>query len=344
MGGRDFCLWVSLRELWRSSHMLVSVLEYVLELRTVRMSQNLTRRLTEELMLCLWKAHVDDRKVIKTLFWEKERNLKSDTTTWFHVGPEQWKEKANWKQSVFFQLVWFHLVALVFLHRWRFWWRGTGEPRAAARGCAWCRHPATLQLLWGLAGDGVTAWDTLPPRDLLRLPETSDAAEGRDQIRSAEALKEEVIWIMACWQDMMERFLSQRRAIMDCPPLSLPYEVLKPFLIDYPLLHLHLLYSASLFRPVSFYKCVSYCFSFWFPLDLYRFSSFAFLFWCGLDCACSVFLKSWVQCLQDEFESSSSPPFWSDAVCVFINSLLLLNVRSVAFVQGGEVLAPVQLN
>lgn len=36
-----------------------------------------------------------------------------------------------------------------------------------------------------------------------------------------------------------------------------PYEVLKPFLImDYLLLHFHLLYSVSLFLPLSFYKCV----------------------------------------------------------------------------------------
>lgn len=48
-------------------------------------------------------------------------------------------------------------------------------------------------------------------------------------------------------------------------------------------------------------------------------------------------LKSWVQCLQVEFESSPSPQFWSDGVCVFIQSLLLLNVQSVAFCLGERV-------
>lgn len=130
---------------------------------------------------------------------------------------------------------------------------------------------ATPQLLWGLAGDGVTACYTLPPvtssvcLEPVTLPEVKTGSDRWSHCKR----KSTESWAhnSGLLTDMMESFLSQRRAIMDFSPP--PYEVLKPFLMDYLLLHLHLLYSVSLFLPISFYKCVFYCFSFWLPLDLF---------------------------------------------------------------------------
>lgn len=104
--------------------------------------------------------------------------------------------------------------------------------------------------------------------------------------------------------------------------------------MDYLLLHLHLLYSVSLFLPISFFLNVS--FTAFLPDFLWFATVSLLLHFCFgvVWIAPALCLKSRVQCLQIEFESSSSPQFWSDGVCVFIKSLLLLNVQSVAFVQG----------
>lgn len=81
------------------------------------------------------------------------------------------------------------------------------------------------------------------------------------------------------------------------PPPRPPYEVLKPFLMDYLLLHLHLLYSVSLYFPFHFINVSFTAFLSGFLWIATFYSSFEFLFWCGLDCACFVF----------EFMSSVSP-------------------------------------
>lgn len=98
----------------------------------------------------------------------------------------------------------------------------------------------------GGGGDGVTACCTLPPVTSC-LFGTSDAAGGKVRIGPVESLLKEVNRILSVQlgpADRYDGFLSQRRAMMDfSPPL---YEVLKPFLMDYLLLHLHLLYSVSL--------------------------------------------------------------------------------------------------
>lgn len=183
------------------------------------------------------------------------------------------------------------IFILVFPHLWRFLRRGTGERTS----------------LWGLAGGR----SVLHPAtcDLLRL---SGAV---DRIRPVERGRAHNSGLLT---DMMEWFW---RAIMDFgPPLPCPpYEVLKPFLMDSPALAPALLCVSFPFINVSFFLSD-------FPLWI-RFSFLLhFCFWCGLDCACFVF---WSQCLQVEFEPSSSPQFWSDGVCVFIKSLLLLNVQRV---------------
>lgn len=190
----------------------------------------------------LVKAPVNDRKSwLKLLIWQKKKKI----TTWIHsVRPGQWKEKANWKQSKYF---FFSPVNLIlysccsFSCRWQLRWRGTAEAGAAS---------ATPELLWGLAGDGVTAMLHPATCDLLRLSGTSDAAgwgyRGAGGFRSDRWSH----WILSVqlWPaDRWDGLLSQWRAMMGfSPPLS---EVLKPFLMDYLLLHLHMLYSVSLFFP-----------------------------------------------------------------------------------------------
>lgn len=175
-----------------------------------------------------------------------------------------------------------------------------------------------LPILRGLAGvDGVEAcWD------LLRLSERSDGAEGGDRIRPSESLKAEVI---PKWSPAGKNSVITEGYNGSPSPALWSIEAFFYLSSSPPLAPAS--FYVSFFRPVSFYTCVLCCFSFWFPLDLYRFSSFAFLFWCGLDCACSVF---W----------SLLSPRW---VWVFFQSLvliwwcltlLLLNVQSVAFVQG----------
>lgn len=145
---RDF-----LRELWWSSHMLVEV---CVRIRAGALDSQNEPALNLEVWRKNWcwplKAHVNNRKVIKTLFWQKKKK-KSDITTWIHaVRPEQWKEKANWKQSkyVYFQLVWFHLVALVF---------ASVTVLMTSQSGIW----RLLNSHEALQGDGVTPCCTLPP-------------------------------------------------------------------------------------------------------------------------------------------------------------------------------------
>lgn len=122
--------------------------------------------------------------------------------------------------------------------------------------------------------------------DLVSLSGICNAAGGKDRIRPVESLQEKVDWNAQFWPaDGFDGviFVTTEGYNGLQPP---PYEVLKPFLMDY-LLHLHLLFCLFFF-PFHFI-IVFCCFSFWFPRDLYLFSPLAFLFWCGLDCACFVF-------------------------------------------------------
>lgn len=309
--GRDCCRWVFLRELWQSSHMLVQVQMCVRISAGALDSQNepvLSLEFDRWTDAGLWKLMSTTEKL--------KRQKESDITTWIHaVRPGQWKEKANWKQSKY---VYFSVSLILFSCSCFRIGDGSDDEELVNRTQRREDVPdigvpsATPQLLWGLAGDRVTACYTLPPMTSsvclgpVTLPEVKTWSDRWSHCK--RKLTESWAHNSGLLTDMMESFLSQRRAIMDFSPP--PYEVLKPFLMDYLLLHLHLLYCVSLFLPISFYKCVFYCFSFWFLLDLYLFSSFAFLFWCGLDCACSVF----------EVMSSVSPSW----VCVLFQSSVLI--------------------
>jgi len=156
----------------------------------------------------------------------------------------------------------------------RNWWTTRSGERTR-------RMSATLRLRWGLAGDGVAAPAALGS------PPSEAGGWRRSPDQTVEALKEEVLLIYGLLTNMMERFLSQRRALMDRPALwsieAFSSRLSSPALA--PALFCVSLSSRFLFINVSLTA-----FSFWFPLDLYLifyfFSSFAFLFWCGLDCVC----------------------------------------------------------
>lgn len=159
---------------------------------------------------------------------------------------------------------------------------------------------------------------------------SSDAATGEHEIRLMESHSRRKSTESGPGGDGCDGIIlfgHTRRALMD---FSLPpYEVLEPFFF---LVYRH---SHALFFCVCshFSSCVFCCFSFGFHLDFPLSHSWHFCFdvvWI-VPVLC---LKSRVQCLQVEFEPSSSPRLWSDGVCVSSKSLLLLNVESVAFVQG----------
>lgn len=197
---------------------------------------------------------------------------------------------------------------------------------------------ATPQLLWGLAGDQVTTCcPPAPPRPVWPLVCLGlvTLLEVKFRVRPVGSPQKEVSRILSVALEPADGFLSQQRAVMDLnPPL---YEVLKPFLMDYLLLHLHLLYRYLFFSPPSRFHFINVFYFSRFSLVSSGSPPFSLLL---LFCfgvvwiAPALCLKSWVQCLQVEFQSLSSPQFWSDGVCVFIKILLLLNVLSVAVVQG----------
>lgn len=161
---------------------------------------------------------------------------------------------------------------------------------------------ATSQLLWGLSGDGVIVCCTLPPV-------TSSVCLGPVMLQEVTTRSDWWRKLTESWAhssglltDMMEWFLSQKRAIMDFSPLPCPLKYWRLFLwiiLSYTCTgFIHYLLFPFHFINVSFTAFSST-----------RFSSgafFVFLFCCGLDSAC-LCLKSQVQCLQVEFEPSSSP-------------------------------------
>lgn len=152
------------------------------------------------------------------------------------------------KSMSIFQLVWFHLVALLFRI-------GDGSDDKELVNHAQRREDtsdietasATPQLPWGLVGEGVTACRTPPPEDSPRLSGTSDSAgfKSPDQTDGVTARGSQLnleCTFLACWQ-IWWTFWSQWRAITDSAPRPMKYWSL--FLMDYLLLHLHLLYSVS---------------------------------------------------------------------------------------------------
>ena len=247
------------------------------------------------------------------------------------------KPTENNQSTSIFQLVWFHLVALVFASvtvlTTRNWWTTCGSERTSP----------TPQLLRGLAGDGVAAcWH---PCHLLCLSGTSDAAGGKVWIRLVESLQKGSqlnleCTILACWQ-IWWTFMSQRRAIMDYSPAlwsieAFSYGLSSPALAP-------ALFCVSFTAPFHFINVSFTAFLSDFLWNSDLFSSFAFLFLVWFWIAPALFFEvtssvspSWVWVL---FQSSV---FDLMVFCVFIKSLLLLNVQSVAFVQG-KCLAPVQL-
>lgn len=187
---------------------------------------------------------------------------------------------------------------------------------------------ATPQLLWGLAGDGVIVCCTLPPV-------TSSVCLGPVMLQEVTTRSDWWRKLTESWAhssglltDMMEWFLSQKRAIMDFSPLPCPLKYWRLFLMDYLVLHLHRLHSLSSV-PFSFYKCVFYCFSplHDFPLELSLFFCFAVV-WILPVCV-------WSHKFSVSKLSLSPLPVLSFDLMefVFIQSLLLVNVQSVVFVQ-----------
>lgn len=149
------------------------------------------------------------------------------------------------KKYVYFSVSLISFSCSSFSDWWRFWWQGTGEPRAATRGhrngigdsstpmrpCRWggdsMSHPAS----WGLPP---SVWDQR--LCWIKSPDQSDGVTARESQMNLECT------FLACWQ-IWWTFWSQWRAITDSAPRPMKYWSL--FLMDYLLLHLHLLYSVS---------------------------------------------------------------------------------------------------
>lgn len=207
-----------------------------------------------------------------------------------------------------------------------------------SRAQAW----AIPQLPWGLCGGDVATPCPHPATcDLLGLSWVRRRWRRSDPMGPTEShhRRKWTLKTSAQFQlvtDATGMILSGRRALTDfCPHRPMKYWSL--FLLGYLLLHSHRLYSVSPAPVCWFYNCV-------FLLLFSMFDTISFL---DGDLFCiSVFGVVWIGpalCFEVMnsvspppvvFEPSSSPQFWSDGVCVFIKVLFLLNVQSVAFVQG----------
>lgn len=100
MGHRSMPTGLSEGTMAKLTHTHRRVFEDVLELLTVNIFRYLNLEFDGESWFWPAKAHVNNRKVLKSLIWQKKKKKDSDITTWIHaVRPGQWKEKANWKQS-----------------------------------------------------------------------------------------------------------------------------------------------------------------------------------------------------------------------------------------------------
>lgn len=215
----------------------------------------------------------------------KDSLLKRQITTWIHaVGPGQWKEKANWKQSkyIYFQLVWFHLVALVCFVFFALVMVSADKQLL--------NHTqqredvpdvgvvsATPQLLRGLAGDGVLYLATCDQWRCHRW--TPDQTDG-------VTLREEVDWILRpqMLTDTMEWFfffLVTMEGYNGLQPPALWSIRAFSYWLSAPTLT-PALFCVSLV-PISSYKCVFCWFSFWFPPNFHLSHSLHFcLVWFGL--------------------------------------------------------------
>lgn len=205
---RRGCRWVFLWGNSGNAHICRCVLEYVPELWTVKMSWYFSLEFDGGTDAGLWTL---------TSTTEKDRRRKKNV--WHHYMDsccrtrtmERKSQLKTIKSTSIFQLVWFHFL---FSHRWRFWWRGTGEPHAAAAGTPW--------LLWGLAGGA--EWQHVGPCHLWPssssssssvLSGTSDAAWG-NQTGGVTAWGSQLSLertILACWQIWWNHFLSQTEGL-----------------------------------------------------------------------------------------------------------------------------------
>lgn len=161
---------------------------------------------------------------------------------------------------------------------------------------AWCwEWHLPPQLLRGLAGVGVTACHTLPPvtSSVCLGPVTLQEVETGSDWWSHRKRKMNESWVHNFWPadryDGMIFVTTEGYNGLQPPhptPHPLPLKVLKPSVMEYVVLHLHLLYSVS-FDPVSFLN-VSFT-AFLSPWHDGSLTFFAFLFCCGLDSTCFVF-------------------------------------------------------
>lgn len=217
---------------------------------------------------------VSQTGVIKTPVWQKKKK-KSDMMAWIDaVRPEQWKEKANWKQSVFFfQSVWFNLAAPVFTQRMvlliekmRFGRRHLNS-HEALQGTECCAlPPVTSPVCLG----------PVPPLD----------QTGGVTARGSHLDLEHTT--LACWQIRWNDFCHNGGLPWTRAPCPMKYW--------WSLFLLWIIFSCTctcfilcLFLPPFHFINVSLTSSFLSDFLWISSVSFAFQFWCGLDCACFVF-------------------------------------------------------
>lgn len=306
--GRGAEIAVFLRELWRSSHMLVCF-----EISAGALDGQNRAGTWSGVWWQNWcwpvRPHCQQTESSKDTHLTEEEVGKKKSLTSLHefmlsdLDNGKKKPTENNQSTSIFQLVWFHLVALVLASvtvlTTRNWWTTCGSERTSP----------TPQLLRGLAGDGVAAcWH---PCHLLCLSGTSDTAGGKVWIRLVKSLQKGSqlnleCTILACWQ-IWWTFMSQRRAIMDYSPAlwsieAFSYGLSSPALA--PALFCVSFTSPFHFINVSFTAFLS---DFLWNSDLFLFFCFSVLVWFWI--APALCLKSRVQCLQVEFESSSSPRF-----------------------------------
>lgn len=226
------------------------------------------------------KAYVNKRSLkILLFFFPFVKKKKKSLTTASLSEKDNGKKKPTENNQRYFQ---FNFVTLLlFWSPWWFWRRGAGDP------VQWWKD-FDDGLPRGLAGGQSDSVWYPATCDHLHLSGTSDAAGGYNQIRLLESLQEEVDWILntqlwpADGYDRMVTVTTEGCDGLEPPPL--PFKVLTPSLMDYFGLHLHRLYSLSSV-PVSFYKCVFYCFL----LDmifLWSFLCISVLLWFGFCLLC----------------------------------------------------------
>lgn len=111
----DWSFWGNYGEAHTCLFKYRCVLEYLLELWTVKMYWYLIWSLTEELVLACENS-CQHRKVLKTFIWQEKKKSLTSLHEFMLSDQDNGKKKPteNNQSASIFQLVWFHLVTLVF--------------------------------------------------------------------------------------------------------------------------------------------------------------------------------------------------------------------------------------